>query len=324
MPSMPTTDEPLPDEALVHRPPDPPPYWQESCFFVAHRPDRPGDVLILNLTDHPGRGTLDCLQLTRVDGRLGFARFSRPAGEEPPDTAVGPARVEVLRPYEQIRIRVADGASPVGFDLTWTARTRPHLLPRGSMSVGGALVWDQRHLFQSGWFDGWYSVDGDRRPVRRWRGQRDHSWGVRDHARSPLWMWLAIQLDDGMLGLWCWERPDGGRAFCEGCWAPAGTGATVPVVGFRHDLTWTGADGGPVGYGRAGARVHGLAGRVVFDLADGRCVGVEGDGRWNARYGRRGGGQHHLAVITDDGRRGTAIYEITGSDHHHFFPAARR
>jgi hypothetical protein len=27
-----------------------------------------------------------------------------------------------------------------------------------------------------------------------------------------------------------------------------------------------------------------------------------------------------MAVETDDGRRGTAIYEVTGRHHHRFFP----
>ena len=36
--------------------------------------------------------------------------------------------------------------------------------------------------------------------------------------------------------------------------------------------------------------------------------------------GRYGGGQHLMAVETDDGRRGTAVYEVTGRHHHRFFP----
>jgi len=320
-----TTAEPMPDEAFVHEPPAPvPPYWQESCYFVAHRPDRTGDVLILNFTSSPSRGGFVCYQMTRIDGALGFARFSRTYRGDRLGTHAGPARVEVLRPYREARLTVADDVAAIGLDLTWTARTRPYLLPRGSLSVAGRQVLNQRHLFQSGWFDGSYTVAGRRRSVRRWWGQRDHSWGVRDHARCPMWTWLAIQLEDGMLGIWCWERADGSVAFRAGCWAPAGDARPVAVTGFRHDLSWTGANGQATSYGRRGAQVTGLAGRVEIDLADGRRIGVEGSGTWNARYGRRGGGQHHLAVVTDDGRRGTAIYEITGSDHHRFFPEASR
>ena len=34
------------------------------------------------------------------------------------------------------------------------------------------------------------------------------------------------------------------------------------------------------------------------------------------------GGLSLMRVSTSDGRRGTAIYEITGARHHHFFPDA--
>jgi hypothetical protein len=318
----------LPDEAFVHLADaaSAPPHWRESCYYVAHRPDGPGDVLILTVASRPSRGVYECYQMGRIDGALTFARFARAAGDACRLTmAVGPALVEVVKPYELVRLRVLPEhhGVPFGMDLTWSARTRPYVLPRGAVSAGGRVVWDQRQVFQSGRFDGSYTVAGVRRPVRRWWGQRDHSWGVRDHQRAPMWIWLAIQLPDGMFGLWCWEDPAGRRSYCEGCWAPAGDRPPVPVTGFRHQLGWTGAGGRPVGYGRDGAQVAGLAGRVELTLADGRRVAVTGAGSWNARYGRRGGGQHHLAVRTDDGRSGTAVYELTGCHHHRYFPVPR-
>jgi hypothetical protein len=313
----------LPDEGFVHGPPLPaPPHWQESCFYVAHRPDRPGDVLALRVASHPSRGGFDCYLLTRIDGRLHFARFARRYGGDRLTTAVGPAAVEVVEPYQRVQLRVAAGQTrvPIGLDLTWTARTHPYLLPPGSVAADGVPVWQQRQVIQSGWLDGHYTVAGDSRPVRRWWGQRDHTWGVRDHRNCPMWMWLAIQLPDGMLGVWCWEGQDGRRVYTDGCWAPAGGREPVPLTGFRHDLHWLGPGGAPVGYGRDGARVRGLAGRVEFALAGGRVVTVTGSGGWSARYGRRGGGQCQLAVVADDGRRGTAIYELTGHQHHRYFP----
>ena len=301
---MHSTNE-LPDEAFVHEPAgELPPFWQESCYFVAHRADRPGDVLILNVISMPSREVFDSYFMTRIDGVLRFQRFTRRYDGDRRGTFAGPVRVEVTRPYEEIQL-----AGP-GLSLTWTARTRAHLLPAGSMTADGRLVWQQHHVIQSGWFNGVHTVNGLARPVRRWWGQRDHSWGVRDHARCPMWMWLAIQLGDGMLGMWHWEHADGSPAYSQGCFAPVGKGDPIAVTAFSHDLAWVGDEA--------------LAGTVEVTLADGRHVRVHGSGTWNARYGRRGGGQHHLAVVTDDGRTGTAIYEITGSGHHHFFPGRRR
>jgi hypothetical protein len=319
------------DEAFTHRIPGAgpeqqfSPHWRESYFFVAHQPDRLGDVLVLTMASHPAHGVLDSYQMGLAGGRPFFARQTRRVSGPPAQTAAGPASVAVVRPYEQVRLRVdgGDARARVGLDLTWTARTAPYLTSRGRQQVGGTTVWDQRQMFQSGWFDGHYDVDGVRRPVTRWWGQRDHSWGIRDHARCPMWMWLAIQLPEGMAGVWCWEDADGTRCFTDGCWLPAGDGAPRRLARFEHALTWLGEDGGPAGYGRFGERVSGLAGQVVLGLDGGERLEVTGTGRWAARYGRRGGGLQQLQVRTGDGRRGTAIYEITGCSHHRYFPEPR-
>ena len=50
---------------------------------------------------------------------------------------------------------------------------------------------------------------------------------------------------------------------------------------------------------------------------------VDAEGAWCAPYGQLGGGLNQMVVRTDDGRAGTAIYEITGAHHHRFFPVAR-
>ena len=50
---------------------------------------------------------------------------------------------------------------------------------------------------------------------------------------------------------------------------------------------------------------------------------LEARGRWAQRYGDLGGGLSQVEVTTDDGRRGTGIYELTGAHHHHYFPIPR-
>ncbi len=313
----------LPPEEFVHEPTPAPPYWQESCFFVTHQPGQPRDVLLLSLTSHPSRRSMDCHLMTRVDGRLQFARFARRYTDADRTTAVGATAVRVMEPYRRIAVSAGEGA-PVPMHLEWTPRTAPCILPPGSVCTDGRLVWEQEHLFQSGRFDGWYDVGGERRLVDGWWGQRDHSWGVRDHGRTAMWMWLAIQLPDGMFGVWCWEQPDGTRAYCHGLWAEVDDPRPVPLEGFEHRLEWLDEDGRGVGYGRRGEGVAGLGGTVRFDLPGARSVTISGQGRWSARYGRRGGGQNHLTVVTDDGRTGSAIYEITGSRHHRYFPGSGR
>jgi hypothetical protein len=78
-----------------------------------------------------------------------------------------------------------------------------------------------------------------------------------------------------------------------------------------------------VSYERDGTDVAGVAGRVQFTLEGGDVVGLEAEGRWAQRYGPVGGGLNQVTVKADDGRVGTAIYELTGAHHHRYFPISR-
>ena len=64
-------------------------------------------------------------------------------------------------------------------------------------------------------------------------------------------------------------------------------------------------------------------GRVDVVLEDGAAIAIEGTGKWCMQYGELGGGQQLMAVHTNDGREGTAIFELTGAFHHRYFPIAR-
>jgi len=316
------------DEHFVHQIPEPlsvvgieHQHWRESYFVVAHGPDVDSDVIVIAMATYPARHLLDALVLGRVGGELLGGLYQRPAAGDPHTSVVGPVSVVIEEPFRRVHV-VVDSADGFDADMTFTARTEPYALRRGRLlDDQGALLWDQSHMIQSGTFTGSYRKGDHRGSVTGWLGQRDHSWGVRDHGRIPCWTWFAIQLPDGMLGVWHWELANGAAIFTDGCWAPADGGSPVAVVDFRHDLHWTDAGGAEVAYGVDGSSVAGLAGTVMFALEDGRQVTVSGAGRWCAPYRPfYGGGQHLMAVEADDGRRGTAIYEVTGRHHHRFFP----
>lgn len=311
--------EPFPNVAVHHQ------HWRDSYFFVCHpRSGDDGDVVILTLASYPARSTMDSFQMGRIEGANVFALHERPYGDDPHTPIVGPVTVEIVEPFSEIRLTVDETETDLGLDLTFSARTRPYGLRRGTMKYREEPIWDQSHLFQSGTFDGWYAKDGVRRPVEQWWGQRDHSWGIRDHARCPMWMWLALQLPEGMLGVWHWEYANGARVYTDGCFAPGDGGEPVPVVDFGHAFDWLGADGEPCDYGSDGAAVHGLGGGFELELAGGRKLSatVRGDG-WAMPYGGFGGGQHLVEVTTSDGEVGNGVIEITGAFHHRYFPVAR-
>lgn len=305
----------LPNVALRH------PHWRESYFFEMHRPDAAGDVVFFTMAQYPATARLDSLQMGKVGGVPILGMLERPFGDDPHTTDVGGAKVEIVRPMEEIRLWADPDQAAIGLDVTFRARTQPYGLRRGSMWARDGLVWDQSHLLQSGTYDGTYSFGGRTHRVDRWWGQRDHSWGVRDHGRCPLWLWLQVQLPDGFLGVWHWELANGTLVYSDGCWASTGGEEPVPVVGFRHDLQWTDAGGHPTPYGEDGAGVVGLKGSAVFALADGRRVAVDGQGTFDRPYEPfHRGGVNQMRVTTDDGREGTAICEVTGAHHHRYFP----
>jgi hypothetical protein len=123
------------------------------------------------------------------------------------------------------------------------------------------------------------------------------------------------------LGVWHWELANGARVFTDGCWAATDQSPPVPLVGFDHDLEWIEAGGAAATYGEHGDTVAGLRGEAVFVLEDGRRVTVQGQGRFDRPYEPfHRGGLNQMLVTTDDGRRGTAIFEITGARHHRYFP----
>ena len=321
------------DEYFVHQIPEPYPnvvtwheHWRDSLFFILHPRDGLGDVVILTLAHFPARGVMDSLQLGRWGGEMTAMRHDREVDGDHHEMRVGPVTIDIAEPFQRVDLRVEEGPTvPIAIELTFTARTPAYGLRRGAMKAGHETIWDQSHLIQSGTYNGTVTRNGETFEIADWWGQRDHSWGIRDHARCPMWMWLAIQLPEGMLGVWCWELPNGARIYTDGCFAPAGGehGSAVPVVDFRHDLHWLDGSGKEVGYDRDGEAVTGLAGHVDFVLEGGRHIGVDAEGRWAQRYGPVGGGLSEMEVRTSDGSRGTAIYEITGAFHHRYFPVSR-
>ena len=327
------------DERFAHQIPEPfpnvlhfHPDWRESLFFIMHEREKPGDVLILTLAHFAARQEMDSLQLGRVGDSPIMARHVRKVDGDQDDFRVGPITIDVVEPLKKIRLVAAPSdQTPVSFDITFTARTAPYQLRRGTMKAKYEVIWDQSHMFQSGVYNGSYTHNGKTNQIDNWWGQRDHSWGVRSHARCPLWMWMPIQLEEGMLSVWHWEYPNGARVYTDGCFAPADGSEPIPVIDFQHDLHWLDAAGRPVSYEKFGDDVVGLAGTVVFTLQGGRKITVEAAGRWAQRYSAianrtdnvLGGGLSEMQVKTSDGVTGTAIFEITGQFHHKYFPIAR-
>ena len=87
--------------------------------------------------------------------------------------------------------------------------------------------------------------------------------------------------------------------------------------------TWNGSQ--PTARRRSTAstarRWRASAGRSTLTLEGGRRITIDADGSFDRPYEPfQRGGLSQMRVRTDDGREGTAIYEVTGSRHHRYFP----
>ena len=110
----------LPNVAVRHH------HWRESYFFELHRPDAAGDVVFFTMAHYPARELMDSIQMGRVGGESVLGVTSRPYGLDPHTTEVPGVRVEVLRPWEELRIVADPSVAAIGADLTFRARTRPY------------------------------------------------------------------------------------------------------------------------------------------------------------------------------------------------------
>ena len=99
------------DELLAHQLPEPfpnvqthHPHWRESYFWIAHPRASLGDVVILTMASYPQRQQLDSLQMGRVGGEPILGHQARSYDGDPHTPVVGGVRVDIVRPYEEIRL----------------------------------------------------------------------------------------------------------------------------------------------------------------------------------------------------------------------------
>lgn len=177
---------------------------------------------ILTTAHFPKAQVMDAMQRGKIGDEFMYAKHERPYDGDPHTMTVGPTSVDIVEPFRRVELRVDEHPdAPYSAALTFIARGQACGLRRGTMKDGHERIWDQSHLFQSGTFNGTFTRNGVTHEVVDWWGQRDHSWGIRDHSRCRLWMWFAIQWEEGMYGVWHWEYPNGARAYTDGCFAPA-------------------------------------------------------------------------------------------------------
>jgi hypothetical protein len=234
------------------------PNWQERCYHLLFA----GDGLILDM----GRAVWPHAGLRRAfvgvsTGRVQHAvRTEAPLGEDPDEPAVGGVEVRPVVPLRQVELRYADEA--LALELTYRARFAP--LPTTPLLVeqDGAVATHYMNFFQSGVYDGWVEVEGERHEVRERLGFRDRGWGVRKHEGAPrrgLVLAAFAEFAERALYLLLFETASGRRVLQDG-WLIEDE--VTHVTEIEHDLEFT-PDRLLTG------------GRLRVRLEDGRALDVE-------------------------------------------------
>lgn len=108
-------------------------------------------------------------------------RFSKQLRPMPAlmEASVGPMRLDVLRPLEELRLVLERGEYPIAMDITFRGTVPVHLENHHYGRMDGRIHTDYRRYHQIGQITGWMEVDGERFEAAPWFSWRDHSWGVR-------------------------------------------------------------------------------------------------------------------------------------------------
>lgn len=257
------------------------PSWRERYWVSLEDTVAKDTVLSLGFGQYPNQDVQEGFACLSSAGRQRNVRAARALAPQSDRIAVGPLRVEVVRPFEELRFVLDDNPSGVAFDITWTSGFEPLLEGRHFQMSRSRVTYDAIRYVQMGRASGVLSS-----PDREWRldpntwwGQRDHSWGTRPLPRAqgappgerPEWRLLLFspfQFEDFGVHLYLYETKPGrplhlSAGLCRRRGVP---GQDEPmIVGVQHDLQWLSGAAAPTLTG----------GRVVLTLDDGRELDFE-------------------------------------------------
>ncbi|HLX87603.1 MAG TPA: hypothetical protein VKR22_03940, partial [Acidimicrobiales bacterium] len=251
-------------------------------------------------------------------------RISDALGDDRMVQQVGPYRVEIERPLEQVRLVCEADDHGIGFDLRFTGSfpavdEAPHV-----MRQSGRVILDAQRFAQVGTWSGTLRVDGEELAVTddTWVGTRDRSWGIRpigeaepagrsaaepDPAFGFWWMYVPLRFDDFALVVIAQEDGDGERMLSDAVrvWGTASAhGPRVEQLGFpeveiRYRPGTRHPEGAVLHLGRRGENIKVDIETLGF-VALNCGPGYGGDPDWNHGQWRGHGFIERATVRLDD------------------------
>jgi hypothetical protein len=222
----------------------PHPMWTDRFIIEMHDPN--GELMLFtgaglypNANYFDGFAVLADRELQR-NVRAG-RELSDPTRDRS-DLGAGPLQFTIEAPMERWRLQAADAGQGFAFDLAFSGRTTPYEMPTMLTERRGEPLVGYSHFVQAGRFDGWIDVEGTRREIAGWPGERDRSWGFRPasaRVRSGLHLWVPLHFEDISIWFWRHENADGVADGTFGAIRPldtAGGGEPIPIASVEHDL----------------------------------------------------------------------------------------
>jgi hypothetical protein len=244
------------DDYLVHQTAEPiaAPGTGDRNFYDRHFLNgftRDGDLYFgVALGLYPNRRVMDGAFTVIRDGRQRSVRASRLAPVERGETRVGPLAIEVVKPLDTLRVRVAANEHGLTADLVFRARSVPVEEPRFTWRPAGRLLMDTTRLTQFGQWEGTIQVDGQtvRIDPARVVGVRDRSWGIRPlgepeggaPALPPqfFWLWSPVHFDDVCTHFDSNEDAEGRPWHAAGMRVGLADRTVEPMVSVAHRIRW--------------------------------------------------------------------------------------
>lgn len=201
--------------------------FYDRYYFNCHQND--GEAFaIFGYGQYPNLAVADAFMVVVHGDSHRVVRSSRELGDRM-DMSVGPIRVEIVRPLEELRFIVEQNEFGVSADLTWVGSVPAFEEPRQYIRKHGRVLFDTMRLAQTGQWSGTITTGDETFEVTpdKWWGTRDRSWGVRPVGEEEpagirtegqmigMWNYAPMQFEDHSILYMVNEHTDGTRAIEE-------------------------------------------------------------------------------------------------------------
>jgi len=246
--------------------------------------DREGEFLFeIGFGLYPNRKVMDGHFSVSTKGCQQSFHSSRRAPTERMDMTIGPLFIEVLHPMRAIRVCITSNETGIECDLIFRASSVPTQEPKNLMHDELRLIMDTTRFTQMGNWEGFFSVDGDRKEVvlKDTLGIRDKSWGVRPvgepEAGAPglmttepgvYWTWAPVFFDGFSTHFHTFEDRDGNPTQL--------SGAKVPLYKTQEEIP-RGEDPGHCEMESLKHKIHWKKGTRLAEKAEFELVTTDGE-----------------------------------------------